>query len=544
MTRTMTLLEFIESRVKGISHYQDAAQACASGDAITLVPDPGNSHDSNAVRVEHQGNLIGHLDRTLAADLHELVKQSRVKAKVKEVLGGSGNYSTGINLLLEVNRPKEAVAVLERTAIEPLLTVLSGPVLGSHQIDDAVDLGAIIELLRQKIQGYAEQSCTENELGAAAQRAYEKYRFELLPSDRCPDALRITGVSALILGDRGMGVFCYHSLHSLYNTEVPQHVLKLLSVLQLHFSPTEDDVVPLYQSDIETASEYCTGKRRPKDLDIALHLVKRQLSEEGRSELSAIWDLDGDGGFEPIELPCLVFRALADSGEELAMSAMFNLGVRYGNGKGVEQDDSQAVHWYQKAADLGDAPAMCNLGFYYAQGKGVEQDDSQAVHWYQKAADLGDAHAMYNLGFYYAQGKGVEQDYSQAIHWYQKAADLGDAPAMYNLGVHYDNGEGVEQDDSQAVHWYQKAADLGYAEAKKRLQWIADAPMRAKREQEERECRDAALESRRLERIKEEEEEKRRETRNGLIFGPLVILGWLILTVLFISQCYIPARGY
>jgi hypothetical protein len=36
---------------------------------------------------------------------------------------------------------------------------------------------------------------------------------------------------------------------------------------------------------------------------------------------------------------------------------------------------------------------MAYLGEMYANGRGVAQDDAEAVHWYRKAADLGDEYA-------------------------------------------------------------------------------------------------------------------------------------------------------
>jgi TPR repeat protein len=46
----------------------------------------------------------------------------------------------------------------------------------------------------------------------------------------------------------------------------------------------------------------------------------------------------------------------------------------------VLKDDKQAVYWYQKAADQGQAQTQFNLGVKYAFGKGVLKDDKQAVY--------------------------------------------------------------------------------------------------------------------------------------------------------------------
>jgi hypothetical protein len=69
----------------------------------------------------------------------------------------------------------------------------------------------------------------------------------------------------------------------------------------------------------------------------------------------------------------------------------------------------------------------------YYNGNGVIQDYKQAVAWYQKAADQGNAGAQYNLGFMYKNGYGVNKDSKQAVAWYQKAADQGDVDAKQAL---------------------------------------------------------------------------------------------------------------
>jgi TPR repeat protein len=89
----------------------------------------------------------------------------------------------------------------------------------------------------------------------------------------------------------------------------------------------------------------------------------------------------------------------------------------------------------------------------------VEQDDKQAVIWYRKAAEQGDAEAQNNLAVMYANGKGTIQDKEQAVFWFHKAADQGEAMAQLNLGRMYFNGEGVQQDVIQAYMWTDLAAE-------------------------------------------------------------------------------------
>ena len=76
---------------------------------------------------------------------------------------------------------------------------------------------------------------------------------------------------------------------------------------------------------------------------------------------------------------------------------------------------------------------MCQNGW------GTEQDHSEAVKWYRKAAEQGHANAQNNLGWMYQNGWGIEQDYYEAVKWYRKAAELGNVRSQYNIGEMLEN---------------------------------------------------------------------------------------------------------
>lgn len=101
----------------------------------------------------------------------------------------------------------------------------------------------------------------------------------------------------------------------------------------------------------------------------------------------------------------------------------------------------------------------------YSIGLGVPQDSKQAVTWFRKAAEQGDASAQYNLGLMYDKGRGVAQDDKQAVAWYRKAAEQGDVDAQRILGMMYDNGVGVVQDNKLAYVWSSVSAANGDVKA-------------------------------------------------------------------------------
>jgi len=76
-------------------------------------------------------------------------------------------------------------------------------------------------------------------------------------------------------------------------------------------------------------------------------------------------------------------------------SHYFRLSERYFN----EQNYTQAVFWWRKAAEQGEAQSQNNLGVFYAQGLGVERDFAQALYWFKKAAEQGYPGAINNVNY-------------------------------------------------------------------------------------------------------------------------------------------------
>ena len=84
--------------------------------------------------------------------------------------------------------------------------------------------------------------------------------------------------------------------------------------------------------------------------------------------------------------------------------------------------DDPVIRELRVKATAGDAGAQYNLGWRYDSGRGVPQDDTQAVAWFRKAAEQGLAAAQNNLGTMYDVGKGVPQDGTLAYMWLNLAA--------------------------------------------------------------------------------------------------------------------------
>ena len=61
------------------------------------------------------------------------------------------------------------------------------------------------------------------------------------------------------------------------------------------------------------------------------------------------------------------------------------------------EDETQAVEWWRQAATLGYARAQYVPGDAYFNGRGVPQNDEQALFWFAKAAKQGNEEERLNL---------------------------------------------------------------------------------------------------------------------------------------------------
>ena len=113
----------------------------------------------------------------------------------------------------------------------------------------------------------------------------------------------------------------------------------------------------------------------------------------------------------------------------------------------------------------------------------MTKDLTEAVKWFRKAADQGNAEGQYNLGVRYLQGEGVAKDATEGVKWFRMAAEQGNSEGQYNLGVCYAKGYGVAKDNVTAYKWINLAAGSGSKSAKsaKELRGLLEKKMTAEK---------------------------------------------------------------
>ncbi len=166
------------------------------------------------------------------------------------------------------------------------------------------------------------------------------------------------------------------------------------------------------------------------------------------------------------------YRKSAEQGNAKAQNNLANM---YCSGRRVKRDYEEAVKWYRESAKQGNAEAQNNFANMYYYGRGVKRDYGEAVKWYRESAKQGYAWGQNNLGNMYLWGNGVEQDYVEAVKWYRKSAEQGNDRACYSMGYMYEKGKGVPKKDYRlAVHWYKEAEKLGNTLAKSTYERVID----------------------------------------------------------------------
>lgn len=96
-------------------------------------------------------------------------------------------------------------------------------------------------------------------------------------------------------------------------------------------------------------------------------------------------------------------------------SAAFLLGRMFAEGLAVPANPAAATRAFQSAAERGHRDAAYALALQYRGGP--DADFTQALHWFEQAALLGDAAAQQQLVEMYASGTGVVADPLRAAAW-------------------------------------------------------------------------------------------------------------------------------
>ena len=215
-----------------------------------------------------------------------------------------------------------------------------------------------------------------------------------------------------------------------------------------------------------------------KNEDFALQLIKEDAENgdinaqiklgdyfalEYKKKYDQYCDNNYDGGIVLKEANEAI-KWYSKAAEQGNAEAQYKLGNMY-NGDDDVRDIKEANKWYNKAAEQGNVEAQVKLGdisLLYFYSNEDERDKEEAIKWYSKAAEQNNAEGQYKLGNMY-NGDDDNRDLEKAIKWYSKSAKQGNVDAFLALGEIYSDNETYNIEE--AIKWYYKAAEQGNVEA-------------------------------------------------------------------------------
>lgn len=198
--------------------------------------------------------------------------------------------------------------------------------------------------------------------------------------------------------------------------------------------------------------------------DIETLLPKAQAGDtQAMVELAQLYRESWDDGSDANALKW--YKKAAESGNAQAMFDLYE--IYYFGNVGVESDENVAQAWLEKAAAKGHGEAL------YTQGNNIIYEDAnKGIALVTKGAEAGSANAQMFLGTYYNNSWNDEYNPAKAFEWMKKAAEQDLAEAQYNLATFYLKGIGTSANKSEALKWLKKAAENDYSFAIEILSWL------------------------------------------------------------------------
>ncbi len=256
----------------------------------------------------------------------------------------------------------------------------------------------------------------------------------------------------------------------------------------------------IYLAALQAAINYAFGNGTARDLGKANEMLDQSRKLASRMGVSLIHNY--------VELKIVDEFATADLEESVAKAGetnetelQFKIAATFADKKSKDYNITEAVKWYEVAAENSQVGAMLSLAFIYTQGDLGKPNPALAFHWFEKAGS-GDQPkhllAAANLGICYQSGYGTAVDLAKAAEIFRKFKDqnficylgtLGQPPtipqtfeqsmkllqlwakekkdtqAQYFMGRRYLEGWDAPRNPETAVTWFKKAAKAEHAAA-------------------------------------------------------------------------------
>jgi hypothetical protein len=138
---------------------------------------------------------------------------------------------------------------------------------------------------------------------------------------------------------------------------------------------------------MKISEAYYLGRGVPKDYVLAgwwmmkVATKRATAAEQKRSEREAKAAQGDAEAQKQLRNATVEFMKLIEAAEQEDADAQNKLGLVYGLGKGVPQNDAKAAAWHRRAAEQGNPQSQSLLAIAHAEGVGVARNHVEALKW-------------------------------------------------------------------------------------------------------------------------------------------------------------------
>ncbi|XP_072262242.1 LRP2-binding protein [Pyxicephalus adspersus] len=222
--------------------------------------------------------------------------------------------------------------------------------------------------------------------------------------------------------------------------------------------------LPDFPKKIETAKCEPAGCSHAELVEIAEHYLKERIQDGDKQATFLLGQLFFEEGW--YEDALLQF----DKVKNVDFQALYQAGVMYYDGLGIEEDRKKGVEYMKKIINSNDSQAnhlkyaaAYNLGLACFEGCGMRHSDEEAERWWLLAADNGNPKASMKaqstLGMFYSRPSSM--NLKKAFFWHSEACGNGSVESQGALGVMYLYGQGIQRNQQFALECLKEAAERG-----------------------------------------------------------------------------------
>ncbi len=321
------------------------------------------------------------------------------------------------------------------------------------------------------------------------------------PEDYLAEAAKKSATSATVAGglDRDPIGDCQASAHYLLGMIASAD--KKEELAQKHFIQAAtagiDGRSGIYPAAVQAALNYAFGQGTPRDMTKANDMLATSRKLTVRAGVRMIHNyatLKVVDDFATADLE----DSVTAEGEKIQTNTQFQIANLFTDKKSKDYNPTEAVKWFELAAESGNLWAMLKLAFLYSGNELGKPDLEKAFTWFERAGTGGkNWHhlAIANLAICHFNGIGTPKDTDKAsalfkkhkgaeficylgsigqcpasiLTWEQRiklietwAKDKKDPQAQYTLGLRYRDGWDEKPDAKAAIGWFKKATKANH----------------------------------------------------------------------------------